>query len=300
MFSPIRIGWLLVACLLQLSIWSGCAKKAAVPAYIQIPSVSLVTNPNDEGANTHAITDIWVYVDDNLQGIYPLPANFPLTVTGKHTIELFAGVRHNGTASERVKYPFYIGWKKDVDLVPEGNVELKPVFEYYSTKNSNRKTKFYWREDFESQSLSFARGNKDTTNSLLRTSDPALVRSDKYSGVCRMDSSTIIEFISKDNFQLPVNADIVLEVDYKTNTSLSFGFYAYSQTNAVQTPIVDLYDTGGEWKKAYIFINEDVTKFLNSNQNQTCVFQPFVGCFNTGSGVVPEFYLDNIKLISFE
>lgn len=278
---------------------TSCATKAPTPSYIEIPEVKLETLPNEEGANTHAIVDVWVYVDDNLQGIYPLPANFPIANTGMHKVEVYAGIRKNGLANERFKYPFYISWVDSLDLKPEQTQTITPVFEYFSTKNSVRKTKFYWREDFESAALSIERGNKDTTNSLLRTNDPLLVRTDKFSGFCRMDSSIIIEFISKDGFQLPTNADIVLEIDYKTNTPLSIGFYAYSQSQAIQTPVIDLLETS-EWKKAYIYISDEVSNFKNKNIGQNCSFQIYIGTINSGTGDTPEFYLDNIKLVSFE
>ena len=47
-----------------------------IPSIINIESIEL------QGNHTSNITDAWVYIDNEFQGVYPLPANFPILKTG--------------------------------------------------------------------------------------------------------------------------------------------------------------------------------------------------------------------------
>ena len=87
-----------------------------VPSYINIPSIEVVTDLTNEGSNSHKITDAWVYFDNNLQGVYPLPASFPVLLSGKQNISIKAGIKNNGIAATRVKYPFYDYFNAEITL----------------------------------------------------------------------------------------------------------------------------------------------------------------------------------------
>ena len=55
---------------------SSCVTENAVPAYLSIPNFTLTTT-SAQGSAAQKITDAWVYVDGNLNGIFELPAKFP-------------------------------------------------------------------------------------------------------------------------------------------------------------------------------------------------------------------------------
>ena len=63
--------------LFLLLLFTACEKEDTngVPAFITINTITL-----DEGNATANITDAWVYINDQLQGVYELPAQFPLIV----------------------------------------------------------------------------------------------------------------------------------------------------------------------------------------------------------------------------
>ena len=65
-----------------------------VPSYIHIESIEVdsLTDYFVYGANTHKITDAWVYVDDNLVGIYELPSTFPVLKKGQHKVAVRGGI----------------------------------------------------------------------------------------------------------------------------------------------------------------------------------------------------------------
>ena len=61
--------------LLIILILASCQKEdsGGIPTYLKIDNITL-----DEGNTTSNITDALVYVNDQLQGVYELPANFPV------------------------------------------------------------------------------------------------------------------------------------------------------------------------------------------------------------------------------
>ena len=71
-----------------------------IPSYMSINSVTLDEN------STHNISDVWIYIDDNLQGVYELPANFPILDEGTHKLRVKAGIKDNGISAKRIPYPF--------------------------------------------------------------------------------------------------------------------------------------------------------------------------------------------------
>ena len=80
---------------LGLFLFQSCKEspwKAEVPTYLVIDSFSFETFPG-QGANSTAITDVWVYDNTGLLGAYELPAEIPVLGKGKKQITLFPGIR---------------------------------------------------------------------------------------------------------------------------------------------------------------------------------------------------------------
>ncbi|MBT7619805.1 MAG: hypothetical protein HN594_01890, partial [Flavobacteriales bacterium] len=127
--------------LISLFFISSCDKEEniqEVPSYIHIEDLILTTN-SSEGANTHNITDVWVYVESDseieFRGTYPLPATIPLLKTDSTKIYIRAGIKDNGIAGTRVRYSFYKTFETDVFLVKDSIVNINPNFEYVSNAN---------------------------------------------------------------------------------------------------------------------------------------------------------------------
>ena len=76
-----------------------------IPSYINVSKVNLLTS-SDQGSNTHKITDVWVYVNDQFRGTFEIPATIPLLHKDSNNIRLFAGIKDNGISSTRVRYHF--------------------------------------------------------------------------------------------------------------------------------------------------------------------------------------------------
>ena len=63
---------------------------------------------NNQGTNSEKITDAWIYVNGNLEGVYELPATIPLHYEGLKNLVIYPGIKRNGIAADRKKYPFYL------------------------------------------------------------------------------------------------------------------------------------------------------------------------------------------------
>ena len=77
---------LLALAFLSLTVAS-CKKfegSQTIPSLIHIDSISVSGDYFVYGATTHKITDAWVYVDDQLVGVYELPTTFPVLKKGIH------------------------------------------------------------------------------------------------------------------------------------------------------------------------------------------------------------------------
>ena len=100
-----------------------------IPSYLSVSEINLVTNSN-QGSNTHKITDIWLYVNDQFAGAYELPSTIPLLHKDTNNIKIFAGIKDNGISSTRVRYHFYKSFEKNVFLVEDSIVNIQPSFRY--------------------------------------------------------------------------------------------------------------------------------------------------------------------------
>ena len=70
-----------------------------VPTYIKIDSIVLDENTSQN------ISDVWIYIDDILQGVYELPIEVPLLV--EETINYVSKqIRENGISTTRIPFPF--------------------------------------------------------------------------------------------------------------------------------------------------------------------------------------------------
>ena len=80
-----------------LSFYS-CSKsdlEVDPPTYIVIEDIKLTADQATQGSDAENITDAWVFINDNLVGVYELPAKFPVVEKGSVNVKIFAGVKEN-------------------------------------------------------------------------------------------------------------------------------------------------------------------------------------------------------------
>ena len=152
-----------------------------IPSYIYIEDVSLETE-TFEGSALDKISDVWVFVDDNLIGIWELPAEIPILSSGMTNIKVRAGIKNNGIAASRVQYPFYLIEDVSMEITPGQVDTIHPVVEYEDDLN-------IFIEDFDAVGVQFDVDNASDTT-LQLTQDPLLVREGQGSAVIYLGRST--------------------------------------------------------------------------------------------------------------
>jgi hypothetical protein len=144
---------LFIASMFALMIFSSCNNfegSQEIPAYIHVDTFLLTTNYEIEGAASHKITDVWLYIDNNLQGCYEMPATIPVLERGKHKITIYPGIKLNGISSTRTINPFYKPYIiEELELEEKVIDTIHPSTTYYSKDEST--LEFAFKDDFERQ-----------------------------------------------------------------------------------------------------------------------------------------------------
>ena len=286
MFKYIFFFWLVA------SVWSGCGlsdNDAPVPTYL------ILENPvfdaqNIPGGNTHKITDVWVYADGQLQGIFPLPAKVPLIATGQSSdIVILAGIRKNGVFDSPAFYPFYKSIQKTVVLNPLENVSIPLVFIYTAD------SKFELVADFENANLLTFDLDNDASTNLTITSETA-VAGTKSGKVELSQSSSTVEIASTETFQKSslISGSAYIELDYKGNAEIGVGLVTYDEFNPggllSYKVVVAPRDN---WNKIYV----DVTEELSATRLKS--YKLALG-FTVPTGKESAIaYIDNVKLVRY-
>jgi len=174
--------------LIVLFIVFGCKKEdSIIPTYININTITL--NENDVTTN---IIDAWVYVDDQLQGVYELPAIFPVLALGEHNVRVRAGIKSNGIASSRIAYPFYSSFFDTLMFIEDQITTITPTVSYLDDVD-------FFLEDFEGAGMDLE---------ITAISDTALLEftdssGNQYGGGILNDSLFTFEIATDELLDLP-------------------------------------------------------------------------------------------------
>ena len=280
-----------------LILLNSCEKfkgDQTIPSYIQIDTLYLIDNPLlEEGSLSHNITDVWIYVDDQIIGAFELPALFPVLHQGKHKLTISAGIKLNGIAATRVPYPFYkpiiIG---DFDFVIDSIIKIDTSTMYYDN------TDFPWKENFEDAFITLETTTKSDTTLEIKYHDPNDEVLGHKSGLVYLDDVKIIfecatNVGEDEGFVLPGGgASVFLELNYKTNNEVVIGLFINSYSQVIQQPVLNLNPSNGLWKKIYV----NFTSIVSSSTN-AIDFNVFLGAVKQYDVANPEILFDNIKLI---
>jgi hypothetical protein len=264
-------------------IWAGCVKENAVPAYIHIPAMSTSTLTG-QGTSNQKITDAWVFVNGQINGVFQLPATIPIIELGTQNIDIFPGIRNNGTRSNPVIYPFLNGVKISKELIANKLDTIKPVTTYLS------RTKFWMVEEFESNH-SF-NVNRDNNNALKFNIAP-----NGFEGRCMevtLDKTNPrIEKASSITAQFSDKAEnIYLEMHYKTEALLSVGIIGYNASTpaGVVNYKITLKPTT-EWNKIYINLTNEAKELRMIDFR--VVFESIL----PENAMTAKIQIDNVKLL---
>ena len=271
-----------IACFSVFTLFSsGCGKENPVPAYVYIPSFSLITK-SGEGSNSHKITDAWVYVDGQINGVFQMPVTLPIVELGQHEITVFAGIRNNGTRSNPIINTFFTTYTIARNL-SAGKVDtLRPTTAYIAN------TQFKIMENFESGNIFTVDRDNDAT---LRFTNVDNGFEGKSGQIVLTKANPIMEKASTTKAQLSDSAEnIYLEMNYKTQAVLAVGLVGSDNLGDISTFKITLFPTK-EWNKTYINLTNEA-KDLKKKDFQI-VFRSLLP--DTLSTAV--ILIDNVKLI---
>jgi len=271
-------------------------KKEPIPAYIRITGIDLKTPAdNSQGSSSTNISDAWVYINDNLQGIYPLPTRFPVLLSGRAKISIRSGILQNGIDATRIDYPFYNAWDTTIELKEREILSLKPRILGYKSG-----AVFHLNEDFEGLGMNFEK-TTSSTNDIYKTSNSSSVFEGNNCGKFEILNGSIdVTIATTKLYVLPKQgANVFLELNYNINQPMQIGVLAQNGAQINQTSLIGLRATTNEngisvWKKVYV----DLTQAISSQTLATGYKIYFYAKQEDGINN-PLFLIDNVKLVSF-
>jgi len=275
---------------------SSCNKfdgDVTVPAFLQIDTVFFATDVALQGENSHEISDVWVYVDDQQMGVFELPAKFPLLFNGKHRLEIRPGIKLNGISSTRSPYPLMKPIViDDFEFFPDSVQKLNSLtFKYYSNVT------FAWIESFENNNLTIQ--ETQSSDTVIKLTSPAnnpeayLSSTSSYSGQINLTAEKpYYNAWSFYSYALPgLESPVLLEMDFKTDNYVTVGLFVHTEGGYKPVPLVVL-NHSDEWN--HIYINFTPTVGLNPFAIDFKVF--FEAGLENGKAK-SNIYFDNVKLI---
>jgi len=291
--------------IVSISLLSSCVKNNPDPSWITINGWQLIENPNNlivnTGVLTHNLSEAWVYVDNELMGVFELPITIPVLISGNNEIKIYPAIRNNGIASTKKIYPFLEPYTITMNLVQNDGVTINPVTQYYSSAKFNV-------EDFENGGTSVVQEGSTSSALITYSSDPAIFDLEINGGeFLQIDlnetnnlwiASTIFNGGgSVLNMPLPIGKDVYLEIDYHTTNKFTSGLLGLGSNGLTDNPniTVSASEPGSAvWKKIYIDLREIVSGMQDKDYYEFS-FQATLD-ENESSGQIN---IDNLKAVYF-
>lgn len=276
------------------SFLSGCDiinPSEKEPAYLYIPSFTFQTNIN-QGTSSEAITEVWVYSNDQSLGVYDLPAKIPILNLGTSNIRIFAGIKNNGISNTRIRYPFYAPFDTTITLSAFQTDTLIPHFSYYNEAVISEK-------GFESGNFLIQTGTNNGSFSI--TNQASQVFEGNRSGWGHLDvGSSHLYYKDDQNLTYTSGDNVFLEMNYSSNNTFSVGYITTTAGIASKNVALIINPTcSGDgltpvWKKIYI----DFGYVLMQNPNAQ-FHELYVEAIPTSSTAPVNIFLDNLKWVTW-
>ena len=271
-------------------------KPEKAPSFIRIENFNFhITSSGQQGSQSNKITDVWVYVSGNLEGVYELPATIPLHHEGSKNLSLYPGIKRNGIAADRKIYPFYKRIDTTINLIPDSVIELQLNTEYEENLS-------FTIEDFDSPNTIFT-SNDSVSFISLEHNQENLFEGD--AGAINMDENDVFFEMRTnddnfDNFPRNLNIPAYIELDYANNYPFEIGILHrdnslptyLKQALITMNPTSEIDSSSLIWNKTYLYI-PDATNFFPSATKFDLYLS--VSNFNEVNNI--KIRLDNFKVI---
>lgn len=277
-----------------LFLLTTCGKNNPDPSWLQINAWTLNANPNyggAEGSLNHNISEAWVYVNDEIMGVFQLPCKIPILKAGSFNIKIMPAIRNNGIASTKKIYPFLDIYEITGTLVQNQTLVLSPFTKYKDNIS-------FTIEDFEDINSSLIPDpNTSATTYQLSNTNLEWFNGNYYAKInLNAVDSTWVAYTNWTSY-VTKGKDAYLEVDYHTTNSITTELLEISPSGVV--PRVNIGMNAQEtstvtWKKIYI----DLKELIAAGASGAYFEQGFVATLDAGK-TASEIWVDNIKLVHF-
>ena len=281
-------------------LFNSCVKNNPDPSWIEVNEWTLEANVNAEyapGELTHNITEAWVYIDDEIIGVFEVPFKIPVLKSGAAIVKIFPAIKNNGISNTKKIYPFMEEYQLAVDLIPNQTVTINPVTRY------NKLTQFTI-EDFEDPAIKIS--NDPNSSVEITTANDPLVLKDfngNFYGQVVLDNIADTMWVAYTDFNsigqagLPRGAEVYLEIDFYNTNAATTGLLAISPTSIKPNQHIQLNSQNPstvKWKKIYIDLREII-----SNSDPAAYFEQTFQALIDADDASGFIYLDNIKVVHF-
>lgn len=276
-------GAFAVICILALTSCEVINPEEQIPSYIQIDSIQL----NNGDLPPHNIVDAWVYLNDDIVGVYELPATIPLLAGGQNDLQIRAGIKMNGITLTRIPYPFFVPYETTTELFRDSVLTINPEVNYQGN--------IVWEENFENVGITLQKTSQSDTSVQRLTNDPIVFQGTGCGAFLLPPGAEIFEAVSSQSFDLPKGGSAVfLEIHYKCNNRFAVGIFANTTSQVVQVQPSLIINPKEDWNKIYINLTNEV-----SAQLQAIDYNIYFGVIKDTDVSSAEVYIDNIRLLRF-
>jgi len=274
-----------VLCLFQSCAEFESSDLEASYIHFATPRVNAVIG---EGAETHNIKDLWMEMDGDDLGVYPINKTVPfLPENDPTTVFVFPGIKNNGFQTNSVIYPFYNWIELNQSFVPNALDTVTLDFTYRSD------TKFSFIEDFEGNHV-FTRDQDDDPDSFLIVEQE---ENGNNVGVLTLTADHpqlgVSNILNYNDIPL-TGRPVYLELDYKNNIPFEIGIVGVVSETQDFTNVKIILNPKDDWNKIYIDFTEDVS--LSQLDAYRIVF---ASVFEPDQSGEQKIFIDNVKLVHF-
>jgi hypothetical protein len=273
---------------------STCIKNNPDPAWLAVNDWTLLPNANyfgAEGALTENLTEAWVYVNDDLIGVFEVPFKIPILKSGAVDIKIFPAIKNNGISATKKVYPFLETYQINGVLVANETLTISPSTKYKDNLS-------FTIEDFEDINTSIVNDpNTSAASFSLSNNNLQWFNGNFYAKVAL--NATDSSWIAYTNWTsyIPKGKEVYLEIDYRNTNNVVTGLIAISPSGTLPNPHITLQTQDSStvvWKKIYL----DLREMVGASANGAYFEQSFEAYLDDGLSNT-EIEIDNIKLIHF-
>ena len=273
---------------------STCIKNNPDPAWLEVNDWTLVANANyfgAEGALTENLTEAWVYVNDDLIGVFEVPFKIPILKSGAVDIKVFPAIKNNGISATKKVYPFLETYQINAVLVANETLTISPTTKYKDNLS-------FTIEDFEDINTNIVNDpNTSAANFSLSNNNLQWFNGNFYAKVAlNATDSTWVAYTNWTSY-IPKGKEVYLEIDYRNSNSVTTGLIAISPSGTLPNTHIRLNAQKSSpvvWKKIYL----DLREMVSASANGAYFEQSFEAYLEDGLSNT-EIEIDNIKLIHF-